>query len=127
MPVLENPRHEAFAQARARGALLNDAYEDAGFAPDRSHANRLAGREDVAERVAELKAELRAEQAGLDGASPHKVIAALLEVAKNCQAQEGPAALKEARLALLDAQRLHSEVALSRQIDRMGWRMDGKI
>jgi len=40
--------------------------------------------------------------------------------------REGPAALKEARLALLDAQRLHAEIALHRQIDRMGWRMDGK-
>jgi hypothetical protein len=100
IPVLENPRHGAFAQARARGAVLNDAYEDAGFAPDRSHASRLAGREDVAERIAELKAE----QAGLDGASPHKAIA-----------------------ALLDAERLLGELALSRQIDRMGWRMGRKI
>lgn len=122
MPILHNPRHEAFAQARAKGALLNDAYEDAGFAPDRAHASRLAGRDEVAARIAEIKAE----QADMDAASPHNVIAALLRVAKNGQTQEGPAALKEARLALLDAQRLHGEIALHRQIDRMGWRMDGK-
>lgn len=44
MPILQNRRHEAFAQARAKGALLKAAFEDAGFAPDASHASRL-GRE----------------------------------------------------------------------------------
>ena len=40
MPQLENLRHEAFAQARAKGARLDDAYEDAGFAPSNGHASR---------------------------------------------------------------------------------------
>ena len=122
MPILHNPRHEAFAQARAKGALLNDAYEDAGFAPDRAHASRLAGRDEVAARIAEIKAE----RADADMGSRPKVIASLLQVAERGQSQDGPAALKEARLALLDAQRLHAEIALHRQIDRNGWRMDGK-
>ena len=38
MPTLRNPRQEAFAQARAGGALLDDAYEAAGFAPGNRHA-----------------------------------------------------------------------------------------
>jgi phage terminase small subunit len=41
MPVLDNPRHEAFAQARAKGARLEQAYEEAGFAPGNGHASRL--------------------------------------------------------------------------------------
>ena len=32
MPQLKNPRHEAFAQARAAGARLCEAYVEAGFA-----------------------------------------------------------------------------------------------
>jgi len=123
MPILQNTRHEAFAQARARGAVLNDAYEDAGFAPDRGHASRLAARDDVAERIAEIKAE----QADMDGACAGRVIAALLRLAEGGKALEGPGALKEARLALLGAQRLHDAMAVRRQLDRMGGRLDGKI
>lgn len=122
MAILQNSRYEAFAQARASGALLEDAYEDAGFAPDRGHASRLAAREEVAARIAEIKAEL----ADLDGASTRNVIAALLRAAEGGRALEGPAALKEVRLALLDAQRLHAEMVVRRQADRMGWRLDGK-
>ena len=123
MPVLENPRHEAFAQARAGGAVLDDAYEDAGFAPDRGHASRLAAREDVAERVAEIKAE----RADLERASTGNVIAALLFMADGIKALESPVAFREARLALLDAQRLHGEMTLLRYLDRTGCRLDGKI
>ena len=42
MPILQNPRHEAFAQSRSRGALLDEAYEHAGFIPGHGHASRLA-------------------------------------------------------------------------------------
>ncbi len=42
MPALPNPRHEVFAQACAPGGRIGEAYEDAGFAPDRAHAGRLA-------------------------------------------------------------------------------------
>jgi hypothetical protein len=122
MPILKNPRHEAFAQARAKGAVLEDAFEDAGFAPDRGHASRLAARDEVAERIAELKAE----QAEIDGASTRSVIAALLRLAEGGQKLESPAALKEVRLALLDAQRLVHELAVHRQIDRNQWRLDGQ-
>jgi hypothetical protein len=42
MPPIQNPQHESFAQARAKGATLYDAFENAGYPPDRSHACRLA-------------------------------------------------------------------------------------
>ena len=42
MPALQNPRYEAFARARAKGALLIDAYESAGFVRHRGLASGLA-------------------------------------------------------------------------------------
>ncbi|MHB8531024.1 MAG: hypothetical protein ACYC8V_16125, partial [Caulobacteraceae bacterium] len=57
MPILQDPRQEAFARLRAAGATLSDAYEDAGYVPDNGHPSRLAGRKEVAERIAELRAE----------------------------------------------------------------------
>ena len=48
MPALRDPRHEAFAQARAKGALLIDAYESAGFVRHRGHPSRLALKREVA-------------------------------------------------------------------------------
>lgn len=114
MPTLPNPRHEAFAQARAKGASLADAYEDAGFTPDRSHACRLANNTNVADRLAEL----RAEQIEFDDARPLAVIAALMRVAKAAETEATPAAHKEVRLTLLEVDRLRGEMLLSRARDR---------
>ena len=55
MPILQNERHEAFAQARARGQSLENAYEDAGFAPGHRHGTRLNLRPDIALRIAEIR------------------------------------------------------------------------
>ena len=48
--------HNAFAQARAGGALLDDAYEIAGFVPGHRHASRLAKLPELAERIGKLLA-----------------------------------------------------------------------
>lgn len=114
MPILQNNRHEAFAQARAKGARLDDAYEDAGFAPGRGHASRLAHTPEVAERIAEL----RADQARLADASVQAVIVALLRIAKVGEDLGTPAGVKEARLTLLEAQRLTGALASSRSHER---------
>jgi hypothetical protein len=42
MPTLDNPRYEFFAQARAKGARLDDAYEDAGCVLNKGHPSRPA-------------------------------------------------------------------------------------
>ena len=121
MPVLQNPRHESFAQLRAKGALLNDAYEDAGFTPDKANASRMAHRREVADRIAEL----RGETAELAAANCQAVIAALMQMAKASQANETPAAVKERRLTLLDAWRLSTLFARERADERGGplpWR-----
>ncbi|MDQ2762008.1 MAG: hypothetical protein M3Y22_00420 [Pseudomonadota bacterium] len=110
MPVLPDLRHEAFAQARAKGALLEDAYEDAGFAPGHGHASRLAGQRPVAERIAEL----RAERSDLIEANPQAVVAALLRIAKSSEALTSPAGIKEARLTLLEAPRLAAAISNER-------------
>ena len=116
MPLLKNPRHESFAQARAKGALLDDAYEDAGFAPGHGHGSRLADRPEVAERIGEL----RALQSDLAEANAQAVIASLLRIAKASEAQATPAGVKEARLTLVEACRLSGELARDRARDRLG-------
>lgn len=55
MPILPNPRHEAFAQALAKGKTQVEAYAEAGYKPNESHASRLVSNGKVADRVAELQ------------------------------------------------------------------------
>lgn len=114
MPTLDNPRYEFFAQARAKGARLDDAYEDAGFVLNKGHPSRLARRPEVAKRIAEL----RVQRNEADDISPQKVIATLLRMAKAGEASENASLLKEARLALLDAARLHGVEADARRLDQ---------
>ena len=54
MPVLSNPKHEAFAQGLAKGRSQAEAYAEAGYKPSEPHASRLASSGKVAARVAEL-------------------------------------------------------------------------
>ena len=54
MPSLENPRHEAFAQARAKLETADQAYQTAGFREHRGNAARLSTKEFILARVAEL-------------------------------------------------------------------------
>ncbi len=51
MPVLKNARHEAFAQALAKGSTATEAYEIAGYTADRKNAHRLTTKDDIAARV----------------------------------------------------------------------------
>jgi len=56
LPVLSNTRHELFAQERAKGASVDQAYELAGYKPNRGNAARLNANESVQARVAEVQA-----------------------------------------------------------------------
>lgn len=56
MPVLDNARHERFAQELAKGKSQIEAYTIAGFKPNDGHAARLAGNGRVAARVTEILA-----------------------------------------------------------------------
>ena len=55
MPVLKNARHEAFAQALAKGMTATDAYSAAGYKGDRTAASRLSTNVNVSQRVGEIK------------------------------------------------------------------------
>ena len=56
MSMLHNPRHEAFAQALARGMSAAAAYVEAGYKSDRHNAAALAREKHIGTRVAELLA-----------------------------------------------------------------------
>lgn len=54
MPILKNAKHEAFAQALAKGCTATEAYEAAGYKADRKNAHRLTTNDDIAARVLEI-------------------------------------------------------------------------
>jgi hypothetical protein len=102
MPTLRNPRREAFAQARAGGALLDDAYEAAGFAPGNRHASRLAGRPE-ADRRASRRPRRRPR-----GGRPRRDRRSA-PAGRSRLGPGGAAALGEACLALVQARKLMGE------------------
>jgi hypothetical protein len=114
MPELANRRHEWFARGRANGFRLEDAYEGAGYVPDRGHACRLAARPDVASRINELKTELM----HAEPINKTTVIHELLEIGRQSRRMGTPVGYKEARIAYLEAGRLYDELAKDRARDR---------
>ena len=94
--------------------LLEEAYERAGYAPDRGHASRLAAREDVRARIFEI----RLSHTDVETAEHPRVIESLISLAHQSRALRTPEGVKEARLALLDAARLQVELAKARMRDR---------
>ena len=59
MPALNNPRHEAFAQALARGISVRDANVEAGLSVRHfSRAMELAKAKDIAKRAREIRDEI---------------------------------------------------------------------
>lgn len=81
MPVLPNQRHERFAHALANGKTADEAYQLAGFKPNRGNATRLKANESIAGRVAELQA-MTAERVVVDR---EWVLTKLIENATNNQ------------------------------------------
>lgn len=55
MSVLDNPKHEAFAQYLSEGKTADEAYQLAGYAANRGNAIRLKTNERVMKRVEELQ------------------------------------------------------------------------
>lgn len=54
MPVLDNQRHEAFAQHLAKGMSADEAYQRAGYKQNRGNAIRMKANERIMKRVDEL-------------------------------------------------------------------------
>lgn len=65
MPILKNQKHEAFAQALAKGQNADEAYQAAGFKANRGNAARLKANDNIRKRVAEI-AESAANRAEID-------------------------------------------------------------
>lgn len=65
MAALANAKHEAFAQALAKGLSASDAYVAAGYAESRSAASRLSTNVNIQARVGELLSRA-AERAEID-------------------------------------------------------------
>lgn len=110
MPQLQNRRHEWFAQYRARDYRLEEAYERAGYPPDRGNASRLASRPDVAMRINELRADFT----DVPTARPPEVVEAALTIARRAMAEGTTAG---SRLAL-NAYRLASDLQNQMAQDR---------
>lgn len=55
MPILANPKHEAFAQARAVGKTADESYAEAGYKPHRSNASRMSANDNIVARIKELQ------------------------------------------------------------------------
>jgi phage terminase small subunit len=56
MPILENSKHERFAQEVASGKSLSAAYMLAGYAKKDGNAARLKGNERIRTRIEEILA-----------------------------------------------------------------------
>jgi phage terminase small subunit len=54
MPVLDNPRHEKFAQYLAQGKTMTEAYELCGYKPSRGNASHLAEKQHIKDRVQQI-------------------------------------------------------------------------
>ena len=99
---LKNARHERFAQELAKGKSQVEAYEAAGYAPDRGAATRLSANVSVQARVEHLKAGA-AKRAEITAAS---LAERLLRIADKAEAKEDAPMLSVARASITDAAKL---------------------
>jgi phage terminase small subunit len=114
MPVLDNPRHERFAQELAKGKSASEAYAAAGYEPNDGNCIRLKGNERVNERVSELQGRA-AERVEITVAG---ISRELLEIAKRSKTYKTPAGEQAARAALMDAATLNGLVISKSEVRR---------
>jgi hypothetical protein len=55
MPMLDNPKHEAFCLFRVQGKTQDEAYKLAGFKPSRQNAHKLTTKDYIQARLKELR------------------------------------------------------------------------
>lgn len=95
MPVLDNPRHEAFAQARAKGKTADEAYAEAGYSPHRGNASRMSANEHIKRRVGEIKSRV-AEKAEWSAAERLSALKAIYDASAKEDRRTAIAAIAEA-------------------------------
>jgi hypothetical protein len=123
MPVLDNARHERFAQFVAEGKTLDEAYQRAGYKPSRFNASHLADRQDVKCRIQQLTTEL----AEASNITKEKLVKMALDLHKasadNHQYSAAGAMIKE--LGVLTGHRIErSEVGSPGEFEAM---QDGEL
>lgn len=106
MAVLDNPRHERFAQALAKGVPQTEAYVNAGYNENKSAASRLADDVNVCKRLAELQ-ERGAIRAEISVAS---ITEKLLRLSEKGEALGDAPGIQAARAAAMDAAKLNGLV-----------------
>ena len=83
---LANTRHEIASRERAAGATKDEAYEAAGFQPDRANAHRLfTTNDDVRERVEELLEQAALMAVDASAITKDVVLGLMLNEAINCK------------------------------------------
>lgn len=103
MPALSNAKHELFAQGLAKGKTADEAYQDAGYAPNRGNASTLKANQNVEARVAEIlnKAATRTE------ITVASITERLLAIAAKGEISAEAPMLSVGRAALMDAAKLN--------------------
>lgn len=84
MPILDNARHERFAQELAKGATADEAYQLAGYKANRGNASTLKANQNILDRVAELKTAV-AEKVIIDEAY---VLSTIKDTVERCRQAE---------------------------------------
>lgn len=103
MPVLKNPRHEAFAQALAEQKTADEAYVLAGYAPGRGNATRLKLNDSIQKRVAELLEKVaRKTEVTVESLTAELEQARAIAIAENQAAAAVSATMSKAKLLGLD-------------------------
>lgn len=95
MPVLKNPKHEAFAQGLAKGLTADEAYESAGYSRNRGNATRLKANESVVKRVEELQGRI-AEKAEWTAADRLEALKRIVEATERGEPRVAVSAIAEA-------------------------------
>ncbi len=113
MPTLTDPRAESFAQYRARGTHLEDAYELAGFAGGQGHASRFARRTKVAARIGEL-----IEAGRRQPITGHDIAFELQRMVQNFDDFDTPQRMRETRETLMELRKVQVELERERYHER---------
>ena len=106
MPVLNNPRHETFAQELAKGKTADEAYVIAGYSENRGNCIRMKANESILKRVDELL-ERSATRAEISIAS---ITESLLRIAEKAESLGEAAGLGVAKGAWMDAAKVNGLV-----------------
>ena len=106
MPTLTNPRHEAYARARATGGSKSAAYKEVGYAAS-SNTGRVETIKGVPERIAELRDHVHWGETS--DVAP--VINELMRLAREAGAFKTAAGMVAAKGLLAEAARLKGRLA----------------